>query len=73
MLSARRSLRQALLLLRDFATRLKSWRRDNPSDFRRHAERGHENQIEIDFFEKESDLINFSRQAKGELERLLQS
>ncbi|STY29595.1 potassium:proton antiporter [Legionella wadsworthii] len=27
----------------------------------------------FDFFEKESDLINFSRQAKGELERLLQS
>ncbi|KTD40994.1 monovalent cation:proton antiporter-2 (CPA2) family protein [Legionella parisiensis] len=27
----------------------------------------------FDFFEKESDLINFSRQAKGELERILQS
>ncbi|KTC83211.1 monovalent cation:proton antiporter-2 (CPA2) family protein [Legionella cincinnatiensis] len=27
----------------------------------------------FDFFDKESDLINFSRQAKGELERILQS
>lgn len=27
----------------------------------------------FDFFNKESDLINFSRQAKGELERILQS
>ncbi|WP_454781060.1 monovalent cation:proton antiporter-2 (CPA2) family protein [Legionella sp. WA2022007384] len=27
----------------------------------------------FDFFEKESDLISFSRQAKGELERILQS
>ncbi|MGL5742337.1 MAG: monovalent cation:proton antiporter-2 (CPA2) family protein [Legionella sp.] len=27
----------------------------------------------FDFFEKEKDLINFSRQAKGELERILQS
>lgn len=27
----------------------------------------------FDFFEEESDLINFSRQAKGELERILQS
>jgi CPA2 family monovalent cation:H+ antiporter-2/glutathione-regulated potassium-efflux system ancillary protein KefC/glutathione-regulated potassium-efflux system protein KefB len=27
----------------------------------------------FDFFEEEKDLINFSRQAKGELERILQS
>ena len=27
----------------------------------------------IEFFEEETDLINFSRQAKGELERILQS
>lgn len=49
-----------------------------PEDIRRKAQafKKHDEATLIqsfEFFEKESDLINFSRQAKGELERVLQN
>ena len=49
-----------------------------PEDIQKKAEafKKHDEETLIqsfDFFEKESDLINFARQAKGELERILQS